>query len=112
MKHLILISGLILILINSMAGIIFQDYETHNLHFSDFSILLSTGIFFLLYKMNTADGFKIGFVLFFGLTGIIRFICAISMNNEIKNNYSLLIFISVFCLECLLTLVGNVMRNK
>jgi hypothetical protein len=112
MKYTILLTGIILVLINTVAGLIFQDYATHKMLFADLSIILTTGILFLLYQMKTADGFKIGFSLLFGLTGLLRFICAVSSGDEFKNNYALLIFIIIFSLECVLIFVSHAMRNK
>ena len=112
MKSTLIVTGVVLILINTVAGLIFQDYATHKMLFADLSIILTTGILFLLYQMKTADGFKIGFTLLFGLTGLLRFICAVSSGDEFKNNYALLIFIIIFCLECVLIFVSHAMRNK
>ena len=79
---------------------------------SDLSILLSTGLLYIIYQMKNADGFKIGYTLLFGLTGLIRFICAVSSSSEFKNNYAVLIFIILLCIEGLLIFVSHAMRNK
>ena len=112
MKSSIVLTGIILVVINTIAGLIFQDYETHKLLFADLSILLSTGLLYIIYQMKNADGFKIGYTLLFGLTGLIRFICAVSSSNEFKNNYAVLIFIILLCIEGLLIFVSHAMRNK
>lgn len=112
MKNSILFTGVILVLINTVASLIFQDYATHKMLFSDFSIILTTGLLYLMYQIKTADGFKIGYTLLFGLTGLIRFFCAVSSSSEFKNNYAVLIFIIVLCIECVLIFVSHAMRNK
>jgi len=112
MKNSILLTGTILVLINTTAGLIFEDYATHKMVFSDFSIILTTCLLYLMYQMKTADGFKIGFTLLFGLTGLIRFTCALSSSNKFMNNYSILIFIIVLCMEGVLIFVSHTMRDK
>jgi hypothetical protein len=112
MKKSILAVGGILILLNTIISMIFQDYATHKMIFGDMSIALSTSLLYLIYKVQTSDGFKIGNTLLFGLSGLIRFICAVSSSSELKNNYALLIFIIVLCIEGLLIFVSHAMRNK
>ncbi len=112
MKNSILLTGVMLVLINTTAGLIFQDYATHKMVFADFSIILTTALLYLMYQMKTADGFKIGFTLIFAITGLIRFICAVSSSSEFQNNFALLIFIILLCIECVLIFVSHAMRNK
>jgi hypothetical protein len=112
MKYTLFITGLILVVINTISGLIFQGYAAHKMLFADFSIILTIGLLYLMYQMRTADGFKIGFTLLFGLTGLTRFICAVSSSKEFKNNYAVLIFIMIFCIECVLIYVSHAMRNK
>jgi len=112
MKKSIFFTGIILVIINTVSVLIFQEYETYNMLFADFSILLTTGLLYMMYQMKTADGFKIGFTLLFGLTGLVRFICAVSSSSEFKNNYAILIFIILLCIEGLLIFVSHAMRNK
>jgi len=112
MKNIIVFTGLILALINTTVSLIFQDYEIHQMLFADLSIALTTGLLYIMYQMKTVDGFKIGYTLFFGLTGLIRFNCAVSSSSEFKNNYAILIFIILLCIEGLLIFVSHAMRNK
>lgn len=112
MKNSILLSGVIIVLINTITGLIFQDYAPHKILFADFSIVLTTALLYLVYQMKTADGFKIGYTLFLGLTGLIRFICAVSSSSELQKNYAVLVFIIILCIECILIFVSHAMRNK
>lgn len=112
MKNTILLVGIVLLSINTLASLIFQDYATHKMLFADCSIILTTGMLFLTYQIKTADGFKISYTLLFGLTGLMRFICAISSSSELKNNLAFIIFIIILCLECVLIFVSHAMRNK
>ena len=112
MKNIFVITGVILVLINTTVGLIFQDYATHKMLFGDLSIALSTGLLFLTYSLKTSDGFKIGYTLIFGISGLIRFICAILSTDELKNNIVLLIFIIILSVEGLLVFISHSLRNK
>ena len=112
MRNTILLIGIIMALINTVASFIAPDYATHKMIFADLSILLTTGLLYLLYRLETAAGFKIGLTLFLGLTGLIRYICAVSSNNKFQDNYSILIFITALCFECVLIFISYTMRNK
>jgi hypothetical protein len=112
MKNSILLIWVVLVLINTTAGLTFQDYATHKMFFSDFSIILTTGLLYLMYQMKTADGFKIGFTLIFTITGLIRFICAVSSSSGFQSNYAVLIFIIFLCIECILIFVSHALRKK
>ena len=112
MKNSILLTGVIVIFINTTAGIIFQDYSTHKIYFSDLSITLSTGLLYFMYQLKTADGFKIGFSIFFIFSGLVRFICSIISPNEINNNIALLIFIIFLAIEIILFFVSKNLNNK
>ena len=112
MKNLVIVAGFFAILLNTVCGLIIQDYPTHCLLFADFSIILTTGLLFLIYQMKSADGFKIGYTFLLSLTGLIRLICAISSSNEFKNNYAALIFIIVLCFECFIIFVSHAMRKN
>jgi len=112
MKKTLILTGIILVFINTMTALIFQDYATHKMVFADFSLILTTCLLYIMYQMKTADGFKIGYTLLFGLTGLLRFIFAISSSSKFQNNYAVLIFIIILCIECLLIFVSKVMSNK
>ena len=112
MKNNFVILGGLLVVINSTVGLVVSGYKPFNLMLADFSILLSIAMLYVAYKISIADGFKIGYTLLFGLTGLIRFICAVSSSNEFKNNYAVLIFIILLCIEGLLIFVSHAMRNK
>jgi hypothetical protein len=112
MKNSALALGGLLILINTAAGLVFSSYNPFNMAMADASILLSTALIYGVYKSTMADGFKIGFTVVFGITGLIRFICSVVSLEQFKDNTAFLVFIIFLAIEGLIFFVGNSLKNK
>jgi len=112
MKNSFLVLGGILVLINTVVGLVFNSYNHFNMVMADLSILLSTILLYAAYRSSIADGFKIGFTIFFAITGLIRFICSVVSPEQFKDNMAFLIFIIFLAIEGLSFFVGNSLKNK
>lgn len=112
MKSFIFIVGFILISLNCAIGLTLQDYAVHNMLFSNASIALSVGLIYLLLSSKVGDGMKIGLTIFFGLTGILRFIFALLSEESLRSNYSFLLFMIILSFELILFAVAKALRNK
>lgn len=112
MKKIFLATALILLLINTSIGLIFQNYTISKVLLADISITLTFVMLYISESIQTADGFRIGYAGILSITGISRFICALMLGQEVKNSISLIIFIILFGIECILLLVTYSMRNK
>lgn len=93
MGKIILIISLIMVLLNTLAGLIFSGYEPFNYVFSDINILITGGLIYFVANSNASDGFKIGISSFFFLTGAIRFLIAVFSNQGFENNLLLLLVV-------------------
>lgn len=100
-----------LIVLNTLAGLIFSIYEPFNYVFGDISILITGGLLYLLARSSASDGFKIGLVVVLCITGIIRFFMALASRQEIENNTLLLVFIAVVGLEVMLYVVARYLKK-
>jgi len=113
MRKILLITGALLLLINTFVGLIFSEfYATHQMLFGDFSIALTTLLLYASYQINTVDGFRIGNTLLLCISGFFRFICAVTASDQTDNNFSLLLFVVILCIEVLLIFISNIMRKK
>ncbi len=112
MKNIITIIGVILIIINTAASLIFPSYSTFQMLMGNLSIALSAALVFVSYNLQTADGFKIGYTLLFIFSGLIRFICAIISEAGFKNSISAFLFIIIFSIEIFLVFVSYKMKGK
>jgi hypothetical protein len=112
MKNIIIGFGSLLIIVNSLGGFVFEFYNPFNVILVDFSIVLSIILFLLLSKKSIVDGFKIGFSVLFSIIGFVRIILAAILPNQINDNFLLIIFIFLACVEFFLVFTGAALKNK
>ena len=112
MKNSFLVSGGLLVLINTSIGLIFRSYSPFNMVMADVSIILSTVLLYGAFMSKMADGFKIGFTVLFAITGLIRFVCSVVSPEQFKDNMAFLVFIIFLAIEGFSFFVGNSLKNK
>lgn len=113
MKKSLLLFSSLLLLINTTAGVIFSSYNSFNVGLSDFSILLTSILIYLSYHTRRiADGFKIGFTIFFSLTGLGRFTCALVSSEKINGNIAIFIFMIILAIELVSLLTASTLKDK
>ena len=100
MKNLILVIGSLLIVLNTLIGLIVADYAVLNFLLTDLSIALSVGLlYFVACSKKTANGFKIGLTLLLFFTGIARFVCVALAEQAWENNYCFIVAVGILLLE-------------
>ena len=99
MKQIILIIGTILVIFNTLIGLVVVDYTVMNFLLADLSLALSAGILYFVVCSRMADGYKIGLTLFFLFTGIVRFLCVAFISSVLENNVLLLVAVGILLFE-------------
>jgi hypothetical protein len=95
-----------------MLGLMWDSYSSFNMLMVDFSLILSTLFLAGLYYSSIADGFKIGFTVWFLITGFIRFICALVMIDDLSQNIGFFIFLTFLGIEVFCLFLGKILKNK
>jgi hypothetical protein len=101
MKKLILAAGIILIVFNTIIGLMISKYPPFNYLMVDLSILISTAIIYTFSNSNISDGFKIGLAVLFSLTGLVKTVCSIATPPQFQDNVLLAIVLALTCFEAL-----------
>ena len=112
MKKAILYSGIILIILNSIIGFMSSGYKQSNVILVDLSLLISIGLIYGVVESKIADGFRIGLTVLFSITGFIRVIVALSSNEEVKDNFSIMILLVILAFEVICFVVSKFLDNK
>jgi len=112
MKNIILISGTLLIALNTIIGLIVTDYSTLNFLLADLSIALSAGIIYFAACSKMADGFKIGLTVLFFFTGIIRVLCIVLASKTLENNVLFVVAIAILFLEIICLAASMIISKK
>ena len=99
MRKIILIIGTLLILLNTVFGLIITNYSVFNFLLADASLLLSMVITYFTAHGKMANGFKIGLSVLFSFTGLIRYLCAVFASEVLANNVPLIIIVGLLFFE-------------
>ena len=99
MKKLILITGALLIALNTLIGFILANYSTENFLLANLSLVLSTGIIYFAVCSRMANGFKIGLTVLFLFTGIARCLCVTLAPKALADNILFIVAVGVLFFE-------------
>ena len=112
MKNLILLSFVILVILNTVIGILFETMDIFNVFITDISLLSSALLIILLYTVPLVDGFKFGLTIFFSFTAIIKYFLCFFSPYYISQNIPLIITLILLSVEALLFLIVKTVNNK
>jgi len=112
MKRSISLIGGVLILLNTIIGLVMSSYSNFNIVFADVSILTTTGMVYYLFQSSFADGFKIGLSFFFLLSGVARFLCAVFSSDQMENNIAIIVFMCFIAIEAISYFAAKYLSSK
>lgn len=101
MKKIFIYSGILLLILNSLLGLLLSAYEPFNWVLNDGVILVNLGLFNYLAVSRIKDGFKFFMTLFYIVSGLAEFLLGLFMKSYFTDNL-LLIFLCLI----LITQVG------
>ncbi len=103
MKKILTIVAIVILIINSISGLVLSSYSLFNWLCADVAIILGLVFHLVLNKSSASDGMKISFNLIISFFTIISFLLAVVMPSNIKNN---LIFIFLIISISIQILIG------
>ncbi len=111
MKNLLLIAGFILIVFNTLIGLLISKYSPFNYLMVDLSLLISTVLIYLFSNSNISDGYKIGLGVLFSITGLIKVVCSIIAPQHFQDNFSIVVLLGLISFEALCLLSAFAMKK-
>ena len=112
MSKIILLLGTLLIIVNTIIGLLLSNYLPFNWISVDIVLLINT---ILLYQISSnaiiSNGYKISLSLIFPLLGLTSIILAILSTEKYKDNYYLIGFISILAIEIILFLLAKNIKS-
>ena len=111
MKNFLLITGLILIVLNTLVGLMISKYSPFNYLMVDLSLLTSTGLFFLFSTSKISDGYKIGLTVLFSITGLAKVVCSILAHQHFQDNLLIIVVLGLISFELLCLLSALTMKK-
>lgn len=107
MKNIVVYSGLVLLVLNSIAGLTLSSYNQFNWIAIDIIICLNVLLLFLLMNSQQKDGFKIGFGFLLPFLGLAQILAGFFLENAIKDNAPLLLILTLFSFQLICLLFGK-----
>lgn len=111
-KNLILVIGLVLIVFNTMVGLLLSSYDFFVCTMVDLSFVITTGLLYFLFGGNLVNAFKTSLFCVFIFTGLVRTICMACMDDTIKNNGFMLVALGITFFELLLIAITYFLNDK
>jgi hypothetical membrane protein len=91
MKKIFIYSGALLLMLNSLLGLVLSAYEPFNWVLNDGVILVNIALFNYVAVSNIKDGFKFSMTLFFFVSGLAEFLLGLFMKSYFTDNLLLIL---------------------
>lgn len=111
MKNIYLTIGAVIIVINSVIGLIFNSYTTFNWLSSDVVILINTLFLYYISSSKIHDGFKVALSFILPSIGLLSFILSLKLEKKIENNIILVFLICSIAIQFLLLIITNYLKT-
>ena len=112
MKYINLAIGLLVVVINSLIGLIFTSYQTFNWLSSDAIIIINVLLLQILFQSKISDGFKVALTFIFPILGLISFILSLKLMCKLENNMLLSGILIILSIQIVLLLITNALRTN
>ena len=111
MKNIYIIIGAVVVLINSLIGLIFSSYHSLNWLSSDIIIIINAVLLHLLAHSKINDGFKVALTFIFPIFGFISFCFSLSMVDKVENNISLVGILILTSIQIIFLIIANSLKT-
>jgi hypothetical protein len=112
MKNLYIIICAVLVLINSLIGLIFTQYQTFNWLTADAIIIINAILLISLANAKIVDGFKIALTFILSILGVLAFLISFRLNSNIENNFLLAGILIIFSFQILLLIAAKHFKKE
>jgi hypothetical protein len=96
---LISVSGLAVVLVNLLVGLIYPMYNVFNNILVSFSILSTTIMFYLIFSHQKVTTFPFALAVIFGLSGLAKLGLSIYSDDHWRNNLLVLLIMVITIVE-------------
>ena len=102
----------IIVIANTLAGIILSGYSTFHMLIANINIISSGLLLTYVFEKTQVLPLKIGATSYLILSGFIRFLVALFSPNRFEDNYALVILIILIALEIICIVIINAIEKK
>ena len=102
----------IIVVANTLAGLILSGYSTFHMIVSNVNILSSGFLLTYVFKSTAILPLKVGATSYLLISGFIRFLVALFSPDRLKDNYALVTLIVLIALELICLVIVNAIDKK
>lgn len=110
--HLTLVTGLIVLIINTIIGLVFTPIETTNVIVSDIVIVVYLLLFFGVDYLIDNDAFSIALKFIFGFGALVCFILSYIVQTPLREDYCLIAVIILTGINLLIYATIHFIQSK
>jgi hypothetical protein len=111
MAKLILIFGSLLLIVNTLFGLIISSYLPLNWVAVDFVLLINILLLYKISKSQMNNGFKISLSFIFPFLAIISTVLAVLSPDKFKDNYCLIGYVFILFIEVVFYLLATNIKS-
>lgn len=97
--NIIIASGVILLVLNFLAGILLSAYNTFNMLLNSAIIVVTVTLSVISVRCTGRDAFRVSLPYIFSVCGLIQFILAIFSPSGFRDNYMIIAILLLIGLE-------------
>jgi len=112
MKKIILLSSVILLVANLLAGAILSFYGWCNVALSSAVIAITGLLMYLTDFIHLKDAFKVSLMVMFVIAGAFEFVLSLIAPSYFTDNWWLILVIFLMAVEAIILIITNTISNK
>ena len=112
MKKVLLYIGISILLLNIIAGLMLTIYHPFNVMVNSLIIIANTVMIMLLPHTKQKTAFVISLSFLFGIAEIIQLVLGCIMPEQYKDNWQLLLIITLLIIEIILFIITNTLSKN
>jgi len=112
MKNIVLVAGLLFLILNVVAGLLFNSYDIFNDVLVASSIVTTTIVVYILFSIKKGDLSRMFLTFVFILIGFMKILFALFSPSTFRNNYSILFILGLIFVEIIILLANYYNRKN
>ena len=112
MKKTIILTGLMLIILNLLLGLLLSFYGWINVTASSLVVVVVVALLLVVNEVTLKDGFKAALTILFALAGLLQYIIACFMPNRWEDNWGLIVIVILVVLQAFLLMACHIVSCK
>jgi hypothetical protein len=111
MKKLIIAFGIFSIILNTVALLIFNDYDIFNNILVTSSLLSTCILIYFSLSKNIADAYRISLPFIYSFLGMVKIVLSIFSKSTIKENCLIIWLLGIVFIEIIILLIIDYMKK-